>query len=38
MFRLPVILSAVHLGIVSAATWLVVASDLLDAAPLLFIR
>lgn len=39
MFRLaPLFWSAVHIGIVSAATWLVVASDLLDSAPLLFIH
>lgn len=39
MFRvIPLLWSAVHIGIVSAATWLVVASDLLDSAPLFFIH
>jgi hypothetical protein len=38
MSRLPIILSALHVSLVGAATWLVVASDLLDSAPLLFIR
>lgn len=34
----PLIWSAIHVGVVSAATWLVVASDLLDSAPLFFIH
>lgn len=39
MFRItPLIWSAIHVGVVSAATWLVVASDLLDSAPLFFIH
>jgi hypothetical protein len=39
MFRItPFVWSAIHVGVVSAATWLVVASDLLDSAPLFFIH
>lgn len=39
MFRFaPLVWSAIHVGVVSAATWLVVASDLLDSAPLFFIH
>lgn len=39
MFKFaPLIWSAIHVGVVSAATWLVVASDLLDSAPLFFIH
>jgi len=34
----PLIWSAIHVAAVSAATWLVVASDLLDSAPLFFIH
>jgi hypothetical protein len=36
MQRLPLLLGALHVGVVGAFTWLVVASDLLDAAPVLF--
>ena len=39
MFRIaPLFWSAVHIGVVGVTTWLVVASDLLDSAPLFFIH
>ena len=34
----PLFWSAVHVGVVGVTTWLVVASDLLDSAPLFFIH
>lgn len=38
MHRIPLLLGALHVGAVGAFTWMVVASDLLNAAPVLFIR
>jgi hypothetical protein len=35
---LPVLWGALHVGLVSAATWLVVASDLLDGSPVFYMH